>query len=52
MRSCIEKQLQIGEVDISNIKINLRSRDEIPKTLMGLQEIYKNDKTRIQPLKS
>lgn len=46
MRSCIEKQLQIGEVDISNIKINLRSRDEIPKTLMGLQEIYKNDKTR------
>jgi len=32
--------MKIGEVDISKIKFDLRSRDEIPKLLMGLQYIY------------
>ncbi len=40
MREVIKSQLQIGEVDIANIKINLNSRDEIPKILIGLQKIY------------
>lgn len=35
-----EQQLQFGEVDISNITFDLRSRDELPKILMGLQHIY------------
>ena len=40
MRKIIEPQMQFGQVDISQIKFDLRSRDEIPKLLMGLQYIY------------
>ena len=32
--------MKLGEVDISEIKFNMRSRDEIPKLLMGLQYIW------------
>ena len=32
--------MRLGAVDISQIKFDLRSRDEIPKLLMGLQYIY------------
>lgn len=38
--------MKFGEVDISKIEFDLRSRDEIPKLLMGLQEIYCNRETR------
>lgn len=40
MRKVIEKQLKIGQVDISSIQIDLDSRDEIPQLLLGLQTIY------------
>lgn len=40
MRVAIEKQNKLGSVDISEIKFDPRSRDEIPKLLMGLQYIY------------
>lgn len=40
MRKVIEPQMRLGAVDISQIKFDLRSRDEIPKLLMGLQYIY------------
>ena len=40
MRKIIEAQMQFGQVDISEIEFDLRSRDEIPKLLMGLQHIY------------
>ena len=40
MRKAIEPQIQFGQVDISKIEFDLRSRDEIPKLLMGLQYIY------------
>tara|TARA_Y100000031_G_scaffold30069_1_gene33171 strand:+ start:205 stop:687 length:483 start_codon:yes stop_codon:yes gene_type:complete len=40
MRKAIDPQLQIGQVDISQIEFDIRSRDEIPKLLMGLQYIY------------
>ena len=40
MRKTIEQQMQFGEVDIAAIEFDLRSRDEIPKLLMGLQYIY------------
>jgi len=46
MRKVIESQMKFGEVDISKIEFDLRSRDEIPKLLMGLQYIYCTPKLR------
>jgi len=40
MRKVIEPQMTIGEISIADIELDLRSRDEIPKVLIGLQEIY------------
>jgi len=40
--------MKIGETAIANIKFDLRSRDEIPKLLMGLQSIYCNPEVRNQ----
>ena len=34
--------MEIGEIGISKIEIDLNSRDEIPKVLMGLQYIHTN----------
>ncbi len=34
------KQPQLGEIDISKIKFNPRSRDDIPQILAGLQYLY------------
>ncbi len=42
MRKVKESQMRFGEKDISQIEFDLRSRDEIPKLLMGLQYIYGN----------
>ena len=38
--------MKFGEVDISKVEFDLRSRDEIPKLLTGLQEIYCHRKVR------
>ena len=46
MRRAIDPQMKMGAVDISQIKFDLRSRDEIPKLLMGLQYIYCNVEIR------
>jgi len=40
MRVVQNEQMQIGEVDISQIKFDPRSRDDIPKILKGLQHLY------------
>ena len=48
MRKIIESQMQIGEVSIMNIKLDLKSRDEIPKVLFGLQQIYRDPEIRNQ----
>ena len=40
MRVVQNVQMQIGEVDVSNIKFDLKSRDDIPKILRGLQHLY------------
>ena len=40
MRKVKEQQMKFGEVDIATIEFDQRSRDEIPKLLMGLQHIY------------
>lgn len=51
MRKIIDDQMKIGEVDISNIKFDLKSRDEIPKLLMGLQSAYCNKEIRSKVFK-
>ena len=51
MRKVIDMQMRFGEVDIAKIEFDLRSRDEIPKLLMGLQSLYCNTKIREQIFK-
>jgi len=46
MRKVIDEQMRFGGVDISTIEFDLRSRDEIPKLLMGLQYVYCTDEIR------
>lgn len=48
MRVVQNPQMQIGEVDIAQIKFDLRSRDDIPKILRGLQHLYLNLPLRAQ----
>jgi len=40
MRVVQNPQMLIGEVDISKMKFDLKSRDDIPKILRGLQHLY------------
>ena len=40
MRTVIHPQKQLGEVDIANIHLDPKSRDDIPHLLRGLQYIY------------
>lgn len=40
MRVVQNPQMQLGELDLSQIKFNLKSRDDIPKILRGLQFVY------------
>lgn len=46
MRKVIDEQLTFGQTDISQIKFDLKSRDDIPKLLKGLQYIYTQKETR------
>jgi hypothetical protein len=46
VRKVREPQMKLGQVDISEIEFDARSRDEIPKLLMGLQYIYCNRQVR------
>ena len=40
MRVVQHPQMNIGEVDVSRIVFDARSRDDIPKILRGLQHLY------------
>ncbi len=51
MRKAEPITLQFGEVNISAIQFDLRSRDEIPKLLMGLQYIYMTPELREEVFK-
>ena len=42
MRVVQNEQMRIGEVDISDIRFDIKSRDDIPKILKGLQHLYAN----------
>ena len=48
MRRVENPQLKLGELPIGNIKIDLKSRDDIPQLLLGLQYIYTNRELRDQ----
>jgi len=48
MRQIIDPQLELGEQDISRIELDLRSRDDIPRLLRGLQYIYVTPEVREQ----
>lgn len=40
MRVVQNIQMQMGEVDVSKVRFDLKSRDDIPKILRGLQHLY------------
>ncbi len=40
MREVLNPQLKLCEADIANIEFDPKSRDDIPKLLIGLQHIY------------
>jgi len=46
MRTVKNPQLELGGTSIANIKIDLKSRDDIPPLLLGLQHIYTNVELR------
>jgi len=46
MRSTQKMQPALGDPVIADIKIDLRSRDDIPALLLGLQHIYCDTETR------
>ncbi len=46
MRKVQNLQMKLGEKSIKDIKIDLKSRDDIPKLLLGLQHIYVTPETR------
>jgi hypothetical protein len=46
MRKVIDLQMEFWETDIADIELDLESRDEIPKLLMGLQYIYRTRSIR------
>lgn len=39
-RVVINAQMLFGQIDISKIEFNPKSRDDIPQVLRGLQHIY------------
>jgi len=51
MRTTTQPQLQLGEIDIANIKIDPRSRDDIPQLLKGLQYLYSDKFWKSSPPK-
>ena len=48
MRVVQDSQIQLGELSIAQIRIDPRSRDDIPAVLRALQEIYTHDEKREQ----
>jgi len=46
MREIIKQQLDLGEIDIGAIEISTKSRDDLPRLLRGLQNIYTTDAVR------
>jgi len=39
----IKNEQRLGEVDVSHVKIDAKSRDDIPQILRGIQYLYSNE---------
>ena len=48
MRKVISEQPFLGSTDIGAIKLDAKSRDDIPALLIGIQAIYMNEETRTE----
>jgi hypothetical protein len=48
MRKIIEDQMQMGQIDMCDISIDVHSRDELPRLLLGLQSLYCESRVRHQ----
>ena len=48
MKHVRNPQMELGEIRIEDIRINLKSRDDIPALLLGLQHLYSDEETRIR----
>lgn len=46
VRQSINEQMLFGEVDVSKVVIDEKSRDDIPQMLLGLQKIYQDIRVR------
>ena len=46
MRETRKTQLALGEARIEDIKLDHKSRDDIPAVLLGLQHLYSQEETR------
>ena len=46
MREVQKQQMDLGAVGIADIELDLKSRDDIPALLLGLQHLYSNQETR------
>ena len=46
MRQTRKPQLALGEARIEDIKLDRKSRDDIPAVLLGLQYLYSHEQTR------
>ena len=46
MRQTRKSQLALGEARIQDIKLDHKSRDDIPAVLLGLQHLYSHEETR------
>ena len=46
MRKLRNRQLELGEIRIEDIKLNLKSRDDVPALLIGLQYLYSQEALR------
>jgi IS5 family transposase len=46
MRVVEPRQTQLGDLAIADIQFDIKSRDDIPQLLKGLQFIYVNDEVR------
>ena len=46
MREIKRRQMQLGEVSIESIEFDIKSRDDIPQILKGLQYLYCNQDIR------
>ena len=47
---CFEHDLRLGETPIGEIRIDVRSRDDIPALLLGLQHLYVSCREELETL--